>query len=54
MQEVWIVDVNDERIEVYRSPEAGEYTERRFAGRSDRLICPDFPDVVLTVDDIPG
>jgi Uma2 family endonuclease len=54
MQEVWIVNIDDERIEVYRSPDAGVYIDHAAVGRGERLLCPDFPDVVLTVDEVFG
>ena len=38
--EVWIIDLNRARIEVYREPEAGGYRHSLFRGRGDFLALP--------------
>ena len=37
MQEVWIVDINDGRVEVYRAPAAATYTERTVPNSASSL-----------------
>jgi Uma2 family endonuclease len=54
MREVWIVDINDEHVEVYTSPRDGAYADRRIVERGASLACPAFADVVLSLDEILG
>jgi Uma2 family endonuclease len=53
MAEVWIVDLLDECIEVYRAPR-DTYGDVRVARRGESLACLAFPDVSLAVDDVLG
>ncbi|OGF53023.1 MAG: hypothetical protein A2Z21_08670 [Candidatus Fraserbacteria bacterium RBG_16_55_9] len=52
--EVWLVDLDEERIEVYRNPSAKGYGEvQRF--RRGRSLAPQaLPDMKLSVSDILG
>jgi Uma2 family endonuclease len=52
--ELWLVDLNLERVEVYRKPAAGEYTEMRIAARGQNVSPEAFPELVLGVDAILG
>jgi Uma2 family endonuclease len=54
MLEVWIVDIQGERVEVYRDPVEARYADVGLAARGERLACLAFPDVVLMVDEILG
>jgi len=54
ISEVWLVDLNQERVEVHRRPEAGAYSELQSRGRGDSVSAEAFPDVVLPVDAILG
>ena len=54
MAEVWIVDLLDARIEVYRAPRGDSYGDVRVARRGEQVACLAFPDVALAVDDILG
>lgn len=54
MREVWIVDIQGERVEMYRDPRDTRYADVRVVTRGDHLACLAFPDVVLTVDEILG
>jgi Uma2 family endonuclease len=54
MSEVWIVNLPDDGIEVYRDPSGESYVERRVVRRGERLACLAFPDVTLAADDILG
>jgi Uma2 family endonuclease len=47
--EYWVVGVEEEWIEVYRSPEGGAYRERRRAGRGEQIAPLAFPDVSIPV-----
>ncbi len=52
--EYWIVNLRDDRIEVYRRPRprARRYTTRSVAVSGDRLTLVALPDVTVAVDDL--
>jgi Uma2 family endonuclease len=50
--EVWIVNLVDERIEVYREPAGGVYRSIRIYTRGDRLAPAAFPDLAPRAADI--
>ena len=52
--ELWIVDLANEAVEVYREPDAQGYRHIRRHGRGDSLDLSAFPDVALAVDDVLG
>jgi Uma2 family endonuclease len=52
--EYWIIDLEEDRIEVYRSPSPDGYLEVAMVERGESLHMQAFPDVVLTVDEILG
>jgi Uma2 family endonuclease len=52
--EYWVVDVRNERIEIYRDPRGTEYASYRLALRGDSVTFAAFPDVVFTVDELLG
>lgn len=52
--EVWLVDLAEERVEVYRQPAPRGYQDVRRLRRGERVAPQAFPDVGLTVDDIVG
>jgi Uma2 family endonuclease len=54
MAEVWIVNLPDECVEIYRDPRGESYVETRVARAGEQVACLAFPDLVLTVDDILG
>ena len=54
MREVWIVDLAAERIEVHRTPRESAYEDVRFVARGQRVTCPAFADITLTIDEILG
>ncbi|PPT10981.1 hypothetical protein CKA32_005451 [Geitlerinema sp. FC II] len=45
--EVWIVDTNANRIEVYRNPIEGKYQSSQIVKRGDRIAVSAFPDIAL-------
>lgn len=52
--EVWLVDLNGERIEVYRRPTNAGYAESCIRSRGEALAPEAFADLVLKVDEILG
>ncbi len=52
--EVWLVDLAENAIEVYRGPSAAGYRKKETYGRGDVLRAEGLPDLVLNVDDILG
>jgi Uma2 family endonuclease len=54
ISEVWLVDLNAERIETFRRPVGEVYTENGTSPRGLSLAPEAFPDAVLQVNDILG
>jgi Uma2 family endonuclease len=54
IREVWLVDLEVQRVEVYRDPSPNGYRSVRQATRGDSLSPLAFPDVLLSVNDILG
>ncbi|MBI2203595.1 MAG: Uma2 family endonuclease [Candidatus Rokubacteria bacterium] len=52
--EVWIVDLQAERVDVHRDAGTSGFGDVRAARRGDSVACRAFPDVVLNVTDILG
>lgn len=52
--EVWIVNLIDERVEVYREPSGDTYTVQRQYSRGDTVAPAALPDVAIGVDEILG
>ena len=52
--EVWLVDLPADRIEVYRAPTAGTYTDTGSASRGDTLTPLHFPNLTISTGDILG
>ena len=52
--EVWLVNVDANRVDLYRSPGAGGYADVRSPGFADRFSPRAFPDVVVTLADLLG
>ena len=52
IREYWVVSVDDEWVEVYRSPEDNRYRESRRLRRGDTIAPLTFPDVVIAVAEI--
>lgn len=52
--ETWVVDLNGDRVIVFRDLENGEYTRMESVRRGADMTPSAFPDVTLRVDDILG
>lgn len=52
--EVWLFDVNADRIEVYRTPTPDGYRDVRILRHGESLAPEAFADLALTVDDLLG
>lgn len=52
--EVWLVDLNQERVELYRRPFQGVHTEILIRPRGQTVSPEAFPDLLLPVDAILG
>ncbi|HID54370.1 MAG TPA: Uma2 family endonuclease [Anaerolineae bacterium] len=50
--EVWLVNLVDNLLEVYRAPQGDEYTEFRRVYRKDTAVPLAFPNIPLPVNDI--
>jgi Uma2 family endonuclease len=50
--EVWLVDLEAQRVEVYRRPRAEGYEEVRSLGRGETVSPLSFPDLTLGVDEL--
>ena len=52
--EVWLVNLREDVIEVYREPSGGAYLQVTQARRGETLSPQAFPDVALPVEDLLG
>ena len=50
--ELWLVDLEAQRVEVYRRPRAEGYEEVRSLGRGETVSPLSFPDLTLGVDEL--
>ncbi|MGL4611723.1 MAG: Uma2 family endonuclease [Trueperaceae bacterium] len=54
ISEVWVIDLNGQRVWVYRQPAEDGYLSIRAYERGETLTLLAFPDITLTVNDILG
>ncbi len=52
--EVWIVDLQSDRLRVFHGPEAGEYRHIEVFARGATVSPQSFPELQLSVDEILG
>lgn len=52
--EVWLVNLAQEQIEIYRTPSPHGYSETQTFVRGQVLTVPNFPDVALQAEEILG
>jgi hypothetical protein len=50
--EVWLEDVEQRRLEIYRDPQPRAYASVTLVGPGSALATLAFPDVVLSADDL--
>lgn len=53
-REVWIVNLRDNTVEVFRDPDpaAGRYRDHRIASRGEEIAIQSFPDVAFPVEEL--
>jgi Uma2 family endonuclease len=54
VQELWVVDLNEELIWVYRNPSSKGYLNMKAHKRGESITMLVFPDITLAVNDILG
>ncbi len=54
LTEAWLVDLLNDRIEIYSQPVNGDYQEVRIVQRGQDLVSKTLPQLVLHADDILG
>jgi Uma2 family endonuclease len=54
LAQVWLVDADNEQVEIYRDPTGSQYATRDLKRRGDRLTIAAFPDVPFEVNDAFG
>jgi Uma2 family endonuclease len=54
IREVWLVDLEGGRIEVYREPQEDEYRHVRYAGEGDEVTPLAFPAILVSVGEVLG
>ncbi len=52
--EVWLVDIVEQTLTVYRQPTSDGYREVLILHRGESLFLQSFPEIILTVDEILG
>ena len=52
--EVWLVNLTDDAVTLYRDPVGGRYATVRTAGRGETVTSLRLPGVTLRVEDILG
>jgi Uma2 family endonuclease len=52
LPEVWLIDLYNDRVEIYTRPASGLYQEVRIILRGQRLVSTSLPNLKLKADDI--
>ena len=52
--ELWLINLREDIVEVYRNPEGSAYRESTRLRRGETLSPQAFPDVALEVEEILG
>ncbi len=52
VKEYWIVLGGERRVEVYRLPNNGAYTEKLMIGPGENLVCASVPGVSIALDEL--
>jgi Uma2 family endonuclease len=51
VEELWVVDLVEEEVVMFRTPQSGGYDSRTVARRGDSVAPASFPDVVIAVSE---
>ena len=54
ISEVWLVDINEQCVEIYREPISTGYQNVQKSQRDQTLSIQAFPDIDITVDEVLG
>lgn len=54
ISEVWLVDIDEQAVEVYREPSPNGYKNLQKFQRGQNISLQAFPDILITVDEILG
>ncbi|MEW6499592.1 MAG: Uma2 family endonuclease [Cyanobacteriota bacterium] len=54
ISEVWLVDINEQLIEIYRQPTSAGYQDIQKCRRGQRIAPQAFPEIQLAVDEVLG
>lgn len=54
VSEVWLVNLLNDTVEVFRGPEHGAYVDQSVAQRGEVLSPREFPDLEIRVEDLTG
>ena len=52
ISEVWLVDINEQCVEIYRDPVSTSYQNVQKFQRGQTLSIQAFPDIDITVDQV--
>ncbi len=52
--EVWLVNLDEQCVEVYRAPHLSSYTDVQIFQRGQALSIQSFPDIRITVEEVLG
>ena len=52
VKEYWIVLGGERRVEVYRQPKNGAYTDKTIMGAGEKLVCASVPAVSIALDEL--
>jgi Uma2 family endonuclease len=52
VRELWVVDLENERLVVFTEPQAGHYEKRRVVERGEQLTSPIVPELALAIETI--
>ncbi len=50
--EYWIINLNENQVELYRRPENGDYTEQLIARDQEMVTAVSFPDIAFPASDL--
>ncbi len=54
VMEVWLIDINNQSIRVYRQPQNNSYQDIHIVTKGQNIYPQAFPDTIITLDEIFG